>query len=647
MVVDAAFFRIHFRYQPLHMGTAMVTVADSETMPRFLGNGGQTGAQLRAMDWRLHPLGSPRDWPTGLQTVVGLLLKSSQPMFVVWGPGLTTIYNDAYAEICGNRHPAAQAAAFHDIWYDIWDDIGPMVLQVLSGQSIHMDDITLMMHRGGKIEETHFSFSYSPLDDDHGQVAGIFCACAETTQQVSLRRELDHERAMLGQIFEQAPSFIAKLDGPDHTFVMVNPAYVQLVGHRDIVGKPVKVALPEVVSQGYIDLLDSVLHTGQAMRLDGAKVALQRLPDGPMEERFVDFVYQPVRDAAGVVTGIFAEGVDVTDRRRALEALEQSEQFLRSVLAASPDCIKVLDLDGRLEFMSDGGRVVMEIPLGQEVEGCGWPDLWQDMEKGEVNRAIDLSRNGASSGFQAYSDTFTGDRRYWDVRITPMLDTSGQPQRILAVSRDISYLKRVEEEREHLMHELSHRLKNAFSMVQSVIAQTLRNANSVEVARDILSARVRALSGAQDILTRSIAGEMQLREVVDAALIPHRTGEGRFTITGPDVTINGRQGLGVSLALHELATNAAKYGALSGTEGFVSISWDIPKTGQFVFDWQESGGPPVAKPSRKGFGSVLIEKIVATYFEGSATLEYHPEGVHFRLHGKILHQDKHETVNPY
>ena len=162
-----------------------------------------------------------------------------------------------------------------------------------------------------------------------------------------------------------------------------------------------------------------------------------------------------------------------------------------------------------------------------------------------------------------------------------------------------------------------------------------------------MSGRVRALANAQDILTRSLASEMRIDEVVEAALLPHRAGEGRFVITGPVAVINGRQSLGLSLALHELATNATKYGALSEPAGTVSIGWNIQPDGTFSFHWQESDGPPVAPPARSGFGSILIEKIVATYFDGSATLDFPTSGVAFRLTGKIAPRDAADATDPY
>lgn len=175
--------------------------------------------------------------------------------------------------------------------------------------------------------------------------------------------------------------------------------------------------------------------------------------------------------AAGEVTGVFADGVEGTDRTLALAALQKSEQFLQSVLGASSDCIKVLDLEGHLIYMSDRGRQVMEIPQNTRIEGSFWPEFWTGTRNADAVKALELTKSGTPAVFQGFADTFAGTPKYWDVRVIPMLDSAGRPERILAVSRDITYLKRIEEEREHLMHELSHRLKNAVSMVQSVIAR--------------------------------------------------------------------------------------------------------------------------------------------------------------------------------
>jgi two-component sensor histidine kinase len=267
--------------------------------------------------------------------------------------------------------------------------------------------------------------------------------------------------------------------------------------------------------------------------------------------------------------------------------------------------------------------------------GCNWPDFWNDPGKSDALRCIAQAKLGHSTSFQGFTATFAGNVRFWDVRVTPMLDHEGRPERILAVSRDHTYLKQLEQERDYLTQELAHRLKNAFAMVQSVMSQTLRQAKSLTEGREVLSGRIQALAAAQNILTDQSSSDMKLTEVVNAALLPHRTGEGRFDISGGDARISGQQGLGLSLALHELATNARKYGALSNNVGKVLIRWQIAPDGGFEFIWTETGGPPVAPPVQTGFGSMLIEKIVATYFEGSAQLSYPVEGVQFNLSGMI------------
>ena len=438
------------------------------TAPSFLQNGGATGALLRQIDWTKHPLGPPERWPVILRTMIGVVLDARQPMLVCWGPDHHTLYNDAYAEICGPRHPAALAAPLLDSWHDIRDVVEPMLVRVFAGESIHMDDIALDLHENGVIREAHYTFSYTPLRSaDTGNVLGVFCVLTETTNAVMLRRELAHERARLGQIFELSPGFIAQLSGPDHVYEMVNPAYLQLIGHRDIIGKSVIDALPEIESQGMGDLLDEFFASGTGKRIDGLKVALQRVPGGALEDRYLDFVFQPMLNSAGAVTGIFAEGVDVTDRTMALAALQANEQFLRSVLGTSPDCVKVLDLEGRVTYINDGGRLLLELPDEEEILSQMWPSFWKDAGNEQAVTALASARTGSSTAFQGYAATFTGTAKYWDVRVTPMLDAAGQPERILTVSRDISYLKQVENEREHLMQELSHRLRNAFGMVHS------------------------------------------------------------------------------------------------------------------------------------------------------------------------------------
>ncbi len=303
----------------------------SEWLP-FLSGGGMMGAMMRAHDWSASPLGSPRQWPQALRTVVGLMLNSKFPMFVAWGGELGFLYNDSYISILGDKHPTSLGKRFHDVWAEIWHDIHPLIVRALRGEASYMDRLPLRMRRHGYDEDTWFRFSYSPVRAEDGTVAGMFCACVEMTGEVLAQRYREEENERLVTLFEQAPGIIAVLRGPDHVFEITNRSYLQLVGHRALVGKAVRDALPEVQGQGFFELLDHVYQSGQPFVGHAVPLRVQRDPNAPLEERFIDFVYQPIHDQHGKVSGIFVEGSDVTARKRIEDELRaanrQKDQFL-------------------------------------------------------------------------------------------------------------------------------------------------------------------------------------------------------------------------------------------------------------------------------------------------------------------------------
>jgi signal transduction histidine kinase/ActR/RegA family two-component response regulator len=300
--------------------------------PMFLAGGGETGALMRARDWSTSPLGDPHMWPQALRTVVALMLGSKFPMFVAWGPQLTFLYNDSYIEILGKKHPAAMGCGFRDVWSEIWADIGPLADRALCGEATYRDRLFLLMNRKGYDEETWFTFSYSPVRDEDGVVSGVYCACVEVTAEVLAEQYRDKEHQRMVTMFEQAPGIMAMLRGPQHVFELTNNSYMQLIGHRQLVGKPVREALPEVEGQGFFELLDQVYTSGTPVVGHAQPLRIQRERNGPLEERFIDFVYQPIRDAAGQVVGIFVEGSDVTVRKQVEDELRaanrQKDQFL-------------------------------------------------------------------------------------------------------------------------------------------------------------------------------------------------------------------------------------------------------------------------------------------------------------------------------
>ena len=175
------------------------TAADAPDIVACVAGSGVTGALMRDMSWASCSLGSPETWPHWLRSAVSLMQGSGFPMFLATGPELGFLYNDAYAEILGNKHPAAMGARFQDVWAEIWSDLKPFIDKAMRGKATWVENYPLTMHRHGYNEPTWFTFSYSPLRDEDGRVAGLFCACTETTGRVRAEEALREGRDALPQ----------------------------------------------------------------------------------------------------------------------------------------------------------------------------------------------------------------------------------------------------------------------------------------------------------------------------------------------------------------------------------------------------------------------------------------------------------------
>ena len=295
--------------------------------------GGEMGRLCREMDWGSTPLGPVEGWPQSLKTAAGLAIAQGIAMNLCWGPELLQIYNDAYREIMADKHPAGLGRSVLWSWAEIRTEIAPLFDRVLEGETVYFEDLLLRVERRGALEDAYFTFSYSPVRVESGKVGGVLINAFETTHQVRARAvqadrdrlldELEVERKRLEYVFQQAPSFLAVVRGPDHVFELRNEAYHRLVGQREVLGKPVREALPEVVEQGFVELLDEVLRTGEPFI--GQEVPVQFFPDpgGSLETRYLDFVYLPLVDSDGSRAGVIAHGYDVTEQVLARQQVEQ------------------------------------------------------------------------------------------------------------------------------------------------------------------------------------------------------------------------------------------------------------------------------------------------------------------------------------
>lgn len=277
------------------------------------------GERLRAFDWDSHPLGRPEQWPDALGMAMALCLNSSFPTAIYWGPGLYVLYNDAWSEIPAEKHPWILGKPAAQGWSDIWHVVGPQFESVRdTGVGMALYEQMLPMVRGGEQRETWWNYSLTAIRQADQTVGGVFNQGNEVTALVRARRERQAELVRWREVFRQAPAPIAVLRGPRHTFEFANDAYLQLVGGgRELVGKTVEEALPEIRNQGFTELLDGVYRSGEPYVGAGMTVKLQRSAAGSAEERVVDFIIQPMRDELGRIDGIFVLVTDVTDRARA------------------------------------------------------------------------------------------------------------------------------------------------------------------------------------------------------------------------------------------------------------------------------------------------------------------------------------------
>jgi PAS domain S-box-containing protein len=313
------------------------------------------------------------------------------------------------------------------------------------------------------------------------------------------------ERDRLYALFEEAPGLVAVVQGPDHVFRLANKAYRELVGQRELVGKPVREALPEL-EPAVFERIDRVYATGEPFIGVAVPGRLQRGPGEELEERYFDFVYQPIREADGSISGIFHQGFDVTER----------VLFLR--------------------------------------------------------------------------------------------------------------------QQKLLLDELNHRVKNNLATVQAIAHQTARHAPDLPAFRKTFESRLIALSRTHDVLTAGAWESADLQALLQGELGMY--GENRVRLEGPPVALSSRQALSLGLVVHELATNAAKYGALSHPEnGCVRVSWRLEGgdgAQRLHLLWREQEGPPVTPPASRGFGSQLIERGVRE-LGGAVSNEWDRKGVVCRI----------------
>lgn len=409
----------------------------------FLSGGGEMAALISGFDWASTPLGPISVWPQSLRTTVSLMLRSQVPLVSLWGTEGIMIYNDAYSQFASRRHPKLLGSAVRIGWPEVADFNDNVMKVILAGGNLAYRDQELTLYRSGRPEQVWMNLDYSPALDEHGLPAGVIAIVVETTSRVLAEQWIIGERDRQRRMFEQAPGIVAMLSGRDHVFEVTNQAYRQLIGHRDVIGKTVRDALPDVEGQGFYELLDQVYESGEPFIGAELRAEIQRVPNAPKEERFLDLIYQPVHGQTGEILGIFVQGSDVTDRVVAEREVRANETRYRMFLEAMPNHVWTAPPNGELDWFNQRVYEYSGSKIG-ELDGNKWTKI---VHPDDLERAVTEWQKAIVSG-TSYETEFRlrlhdGTYRWHIARAVPIRRADGQLLQWVGTNTDIDEQKRI------------------------------------------------------------------------------------------------------------------------------------------------------------------------------------------------------------
>ena len=610
------------------------------------------GALMRAHDWSCSSLGPPSNWSQSLRTVVRLMLNTGHPIYVFWGVDGACLYNDAYRRSIGpERHPDSLGRPAREVWHEIWDIIGPQFEQVLSGGGATWhEDHLIPITRKGRREDVYWTYSYSPIDDDTASrgIGGVLVICTETTQKIVKEQRLSGEIERLWKHSRDLQVVV----GADGIFRAVSPAWKEILGHEpdSMVGQSfLHFIWPEDAELAQA-VLDTAVSKGNLTNFENRF----RHKDGT--PHWISWHTSVEGDL------VYAYGRDITAEKRAqselalIKELAQSEARYRWALTAGQLVHWETDLIGGTRTWTKEAAALFGL---SPVDGRGR----FGGEADEFKLALHPEDRHLAQGFYE-----SADKQDWfpvEYRIRRPDGTirwlsgggqvvarapNGKAQRLINVAADVTDRKIAEEHVKFLMNEMTHRSKNLLTVVQAIASQTGRTVDTFEEFQKRFTQRLGELAASHELLVLQDWQGASLTDLVRDQLAPFKEpGSERISVSGPDVILRPKAAEAIGLALHELATNAVKYGALSVPDGRVTIFWVLADHGaeprDFLLNWIEHGGPPVTPPTRTGFGRIVFERLVASSLNGSVAIEFATEGLIWRLSIPTTNLGK-ETLSP-
>ena len=531
----------------------------------FLAGGGEVGALMRSHDWSRSTLGHPSSWPQSLRSVVGLLLHSKFPMFVAWGDELGFLYNDPYAEILGSKHPQALGGRFHDIWAEIWTDISPLIDAALAGEATFHQNLPLVMNRKGFDEQTWFTFSYSPVHDESGRVAGMFCACAETTGEVLAEAALTESETRFRGMADNTPVMMWVTD-PTGYCTYLNARWYEFTGQAPRAGE----------GYGWLD----AVHPDDRPIAEAAFVTANAEQKDYLVEfrvRRADGVYRWTMDAAaarfsatGDYLGYVGSVIDIDERREMETALRQANDRLEERVAAALAERQEADALHRAYFVNspealfvigvgpDGGFMVEEINpaheagVGLKLEDIRGRRLDEILPPELSEKILSTYRHVVATGeIHQYREQYdlNGDPQHWDTSLVPMRDHEGRIVRLIGSSRNVTRQVMAEEalrqsQKMDAMGQLTggvaHDFNNLLTPIVGALDMLQRRGLGGERERRLIEGAAQSAERAKVLVQRllAFARRQPLQPVaVDVRAVVHGMADLVASTTGPQIKV--------------------------------------------------------------------------------------------------------------
>jgi PAS domain S-box-containing protein len=621
----------------------------------FLRGAGQAGGLIRELDYTNCPLGPPESWPSALCGVLGIALPSRAQIAIFWGEDYVTFYNDAYATVIGAKHPRAMGRPARESLGEAWGVLRPLLDGVRrTGKTLGAKDLRLLINRHGYLEEVFCELSYSAVYEDDA-VAGIMCISTETTGRVLADRRLRALRAIglglasAGSADEACTAVLDAMtaenphDLPWSRILLGREGWLSTVASHGADDGPKGEALDEVLEAVWRDATPREIPGGLALPvMAGGTVAGVFLaglnPNQPMAGDYGSYL--------GLAAGQISQAITRFHRQeeecRAASLLRESETRFRNMADHAPVMVWVTDREANCTYLSDRWYAFTGQTSGTGL-GLGWLGAIHPEDRPGAAEAFARATE-AESAFRVEYRLRAADGSYnWVIAAAaPRRDGEGRFAGFTGSVLDISDRRRAEEARDLLARELSHRIKNIFMVTGGLAALTARGDKAAEAFAARLQARLRALSLAHDLVrpeTPEAGGAapmpargLTVHGLLRALLTPYAdSGGGRVVMEGEDRPVGYAAANALALVLHEQATNAVKYGALSSPVGRLRVTtWVEDEV--IHLEWREAGGPRVpGPPVRRGFGTVLAARSLTGQVHGQIEHDWRPEGLVVRL----------------